>query len=94
MSMGDDTVTGIIIILVFAFLFVFLISVRFIVMPIMRRNAKKKAQAMIDMRVLAEDADKVMETLKTARDSEADHLWKKLREMKAKELALNENNLL
>ncbi len=56
MSMGDDTVTGVIIVLVFASLFVFLISFRFIVMPTMRRNAKNKAQAMIDIGVLAEDA--------------------------------------
>ncbi len=89
MSMGDDTVTGVIIVLVFAFLFVFLISVRFIVRPTMQRNAKKKAQTMIDMGVLTEDADKVMEILKATRNVEADHLWKKLQEMKS----LNESRV-
>jgi hypothetical protein len=31
------------------------------------------------------DADKVMEILKATRDVEADHLWKKLQEMKVPE---------
>ncbi len=47
-----------------------------------KNDNKKKAQSMIDSGRLDTDVDKVMKLLVIDKDVEADHLWKKLQEMK------------